>query len=633
MSYARLNFNTGNVIDPTRGATKALSNAGTILAQADQIRARKVEEARQAKADARADVLFGQQQDEYNRKINDRNALNIVGSTWTPQNGNADGLEPLTQDIAKKFDVGNAKAEAIIKARGLDANNRNDQEEIGRIYDHAIYGKLDPYSTNQNTQAIFDNNAISKEYARRQIMQDVVNAGGSDVAQALALANSMTGDLQTRKQLEAEAISQANAQNKANKENYDRQIEAAKLFVNAQAKDNNRYKVSSSKSSSDNPSVMVSKSGSKLLKPYSKINTYDALNKFIDEKNYGSFDTADVKRSTEKAKELGFSPEVQSAFLDYRSKQNGAFPEYFFGSNDSNVPEDEGNKYIKELQKFAKEKGLYSNSGTSNGKVVKVGHEIVIPKIQMPKSVAAKTLEEIDADKLANARKQFNKIWDVPIKNKNNVVVKKPSSVPKKEVLNPIANALNKSGTNPDVFNLFAKDPVAFGKEYAKLGSSDKKRVDKLLATDRYKKLLEERNSTETAAQFKAPTLDELDALANARQEKLSDKSTRTNGDAVRDFFNRGFIHDAPIISTEKTDASRSVTKNANDIISKVSVYTRSPELFKRNGTPGSSNYGIPSLISMLKQSYSDNEIKAMQSNPNIPYNIRKLISKEYINK
>jgi len=469
MAMMKLDTHIGQVLDPTRGAQKALSNVGTIMAQADQIRARKVEEARQAKADARADVLFGQQQDEYQRKLGVRNA---------------------TTDLAKGFDNQTVRPEDVL----LNMNN-----DVVQKYNEITNNgqrELTPEEMRIFNAAYTDGYNPTKEEVNQYVSNKILAAGGdaTDAAKAQAL---LSQGFDSKKELLANEAARVKSYNDAEKDRAKNAYDQIKL-----AKDIDKSNASRGGSGSSGKGKYPY-SGGDIQKVYESIKgiaSPDFMLKWDDSKS---------QQAIESLVNSGkISPNEAKAYV-LSKLRHGTFGDNY----DLPDSKEMGNDAVKFVN------NLRSNNGYARSlkpSVPKLTDKQIA--LMTPNYVSASQIDEILANR-NNYKKILNRLGSGNNQSSNKTTKK---TSPKKEVLNPISQALNKSGTNPDVFNLFAKDPVAFGKEYAKLGSSDKKRVDKLLATDKYKKLLKERDASETAKQFKAPTLDELDALANARQERLN---------------------------------------------------------------------------------------------------------------
>ena len=464
MAMMKLDTHIGQVLDPTRGAQKALSNVGTIMAQADQIRARKAEEARQAKADSRADMLFGQQQDEYNRKLDVRDA---------------------TSDLAKGFDNQTVRPEDLLYKTNTDVVNK-----YNAITDNGKR-QLTPEEMQTFNSVYTDGYNPTKEDVNQYVSNKILAAGGdaTDAAKAQAL---LSQGFDSQKDILSQESARVKSYNDAEKDRAKNAYDQIKL-----TKDIDK----------SNASGGGSKSSGKGKYPYSGGDlqkVYESLKGIASPEFLLKWDDSKSQQAVESLVHSGkISPNEAKAYV-LSKLSHGTFGDNYNLPNAETVGND-ATKFVNNLR---------SNNGYARSLKPSVSN-LTDKQIALmtPNYVTASPLDKI----LAN-RNDYKKILNRLGSGKN-----KSSNKPQdKEVLNPIANALNKSGTNPDVFNLFAKDPAAFGKEYVKLGSSDKARVDKLLSTDKYKKLLSDKGAEDVAKQFKAPTLDELDALANARQESLN---------------------------------------------------------------------------------------------------------------
>jgi len=104
-----------------------------------------------------------------------------------------------------------------------------------------------------------------------------------------------------------------------------------------------------------------------------------------------------------------------------------------------------------------------------------------------------------------------------------------------------------------------------------------------------------------------------------------------TNGDAVRSFIRnigKGLtVTNSPSVINEKVESSRFVTKHSKDIKQLIGNYDKGDFRKSKSGNiPGSSQYSDKTLAEVLKDRYSTPQIEAMQSNPSLPYKLRKAI-------
>ena len=174
-------------------------------------------------------------QSEYQRKVNQRNAVNQLSKTWSPNLGNGAGLETQQNSIAEYFNTANKKAEEELAKNGVtqrlnqykDANGVERTEltptekqdldmlykTVGNTYDKYAY-ENSPYagktsSGNAALQSIFDNNTMTKQQAHADVMHRAA-ANGIDVSTAKALADTLTATLVDQKVQDATAAKAMN---------------------------------------------------------------------------------------------------------------------------------------------------------------------------------------------------------------------------------------------------------------------------------------------------------------------------------------------------------------------------------------------------------------------------------------
>ena len=490
------NFSLGSVRDTTRGARDALTNIQTGIdnraALAEKKRLTDIQEARQAKADERADTLFGQQQDAYKTKLSDRAALNEVATEWTPQSANTYNIEPAVDKLGGAYDRANALAEARVKAEGLNAD-KGQGDQIGKIYDEEL-GKegLDP-SKNDQLQRAFESNVMSKEYATRQIMDRYKQAGGTNAADALALSKSMTGDLLTRDALQKQEVAKAAATNKARKEQAKNILDITKVENKATSDYN--------KSLHDSYISLSGKGGKRYSVSKNKnLSVMDAHALIDDSEVTGGFlfhaDATQGKRAFDVLhKKYPDAPTGTLLNFMYSNTSPGFFDDTFNGT----ITDDKaGDKAM--IDAFAKYKATSNYSGGGSKKTqAYTPDKISVDRAALRYSpVVAKTLAELDSEQLKGFNAKIDAIRGLtPSADVKDV---KPKGKVSKDTLakNPIVKAYNSTGSDPAVFKEFAKDPVKFGKEYVKLDPPSQKKVDNLFATDAYQELLAKRGTAAT---------------------------------------------------------------------------------------------------------------------------------------
>jgi len=269
MSTPKLDFNTGRLVDPTESLQRVATSISSIMEARDKAKALQFEQARQAKADERAELLFKQKQKDYEEGKTEQQSMRDLLSTWNPNLGNSTGLENQQDRIAEAFNKANAKAEAKIAANGWDAE-KGDGDKIAKAYDEAMYGGKDADVQNARLQNIFDSNTMSKSEARQDILQRA-GAEGISADKALTLADELTKNLVDRPSANTAAAKQAN---ELAYKNASMRLDIDKANASNSAKvASSRIKASSSKRDK-NASGYAQLSKELLTDPY-----YGALNK------------------------------------------------------------------------------------------------------------------------------------------------------------------------------------------------------------------------------------------------------------------------------------------------------------------------------------------------------------------
>ena len=274
MAQMKINTSVGSVIDPTKGLQTAMSSVADIMKMKQDAADSQLLLNRQAKLDAEkqqelqyqhgrqavldgyakmqndhANTLYDEKQNEYNRKVNNRNILNTIAQN--PDTANASDVGKTQTDalVQNHFAQGNAAAEAKIKALGLDANN-GDGEQIGKIYNQANYGTTDPMKIdlmNRQVQGEYDNNKLTREDGKKILEKQIVIAGGDLTNPATqSYVKDTIGALPTRASLVTADAKAADEANKAAQQVIKNRIELEKIKQKGIAAENKGSTMSTS---------------------------------------------------------------------------------------------------------------------------------------------------------------------------------------------------------------------------------------------------------------------------------------------------------------------------------------------------------------------------------------------------
>ena len=447
MGYMKVKGNIGQTLDVTRGAREALKNITSIAALAEQANQQEVQNARQAKADARTDLLFNQQQEELQRQRKNRDIANNIVAEWDPHQANDDGLQVADKRILERFSPDKLSlAEQKVQQLGLSAERPEDQSKIGKIYNEILYG-----TNNQNTinkanaamQSIYDNNEMSKEYAKRRLLREAVNKG-ADVTAVAGAIDSAVAPLKTRAEINAEAAAKAKAVNDALKDQVNNNIKIEGLKLRA-------LKGGSKSGSSKNNT-----------KWYPKVDVLKGED-LIRKADRGSLDTEEAMSAYHTLVELhGVPPGAAAAFV-LAHPDEGLFATDNREEVDSFDPENKAlrDTLYKAYTAFAKgmEKAQTSATNSNSLAAATLAKDIKSGALTLSR-VKAKTWQEMKDEYANKGMDKVDAILARASKGKK-ATAKVPKEV-KKQVAQEIKKEVEKSSVKPTIKN---KDNVSSFKD------------------------------------------------------------------------------------------------------------------------------------------------------------------------
>jgi len=325
-SRFQTNFSTGAILDPTRGAQKALSNISDLMMNAQKIKDRRLAAQQAEEAMKLREAANKRAQGEYDQKVQDRNALLQYSK----------GIAEGPQQIATLTDAlaGNEKAQANVDAMTLTPEEL--KATRGELHDPALLASANKKlarqeSTLGQTWDTNSKNYIAPQYETRSEMIDRVASGIDNPTPAILdrIASAKAAEIEAnRNKLDALTAQQTSLMDKKNE-----------LDLKAAKEAGNKYK----------------KTGSSGKNSYGKDILYEDLNDYENKVTLGGInafgltDADDVKKFIEAGAENRIPAAVLKRTMD-RALSKGTLGNNF-RTKDGESQADALNRLLKDEQK------------------------------------------------------------------------------------------------------------------------------------------------------------------------------------------------------------------------------------------------------------------------------------------